>query len=87
MLVSTFYLNNSSGKLFKSSQETQVSPFPLEMEGNLTKNNSITRVSLGILKSVSHFPKKLFYLLQWKTFKNENCFLFHLKSRFCSQDI
>ena len=47
MLVSIFYLNNSSGKLFKSSQKTQVSPFPLEMEGNLTKNNSITRVSLG----------------------------------------
>ena len=87
MLVSTFYPNNSSGKLFKSSQETQVSPFPLEMEGNLTKNNSITRVSLGILKAVSLFPKKLFYLLQWKTFKDEKCFLFHLKSRFCSQDI
>ena len=64
MLVSIFYLNNSSGKLLKSSQKTQVSPFPLEMEGNLTKNNSITRVSLGILKLVSHFPKKLLYLLE-----------------------
>ena len=28
------------------------------------------------------------YLLQWKSFKNyEKCFLFHLKSSFCSQDI
>ena len=33
------------------------------------------------------FPKKLFYLLQWKLFKNyEKCFLFHVKSSFHSQD-
>ena len=32
--------------------------------------------------------KKLFYLLQWKTFINdEKCFLFHLKSSFRSQGI
>ena len=36
----------------------------------------------------SHLPKKFFYLLQWKPFKNdENCFLFHLKSSFHFQDI
>ena len=34
------------------------------------------------------FLKKLFYLLQWKPFKNdERCFLFHLKSSILSQDI
>ena len=39
------------------------------------------------LKSESHL-KKLFYLLQWKPFKNdEKWFLFHLKSSFRSQDI
>ena len=32
--------------------------------------------------------KKLFYLLQWKPFKNdENCFIFRLKSFFRSHDI
>ena len=34
------------------------------------------------------FQKKLFHLLQWKSFKNdEKCFLFQLKCSFCSQDI
>ena len=32
--------------------------------------------------------KRIFYLLQWKPFKNnEKYFLFHLKSSFGSQDI
>ena len=32
--------------------------------------------------------KKIFYLLQWKPFNNdEKCFLFHLKSSFRSRDI
>ena len=38
----------------------------------------------------SHFQlrKKLFYLLQWKSFKNDGKrFLFQLRSSFCSQDI
>ena len=40
------------------------------------------------LTSDSHLPKKLFYLVQRKLFKNdENCFLFHLKSTFPSEDI
>ena len=40
------------------------------------------------LKSDSHLPKQLFYLVQRKPFKNnEKCFLFHLKSSFRSQDI
>ena len=40
------------------------------------------------LKSDSHLAKKLCYLLDWKPFKNdEKCFLFHLESSFCSQDI
>ena len=35
------------------------------------------------LKSDSHLPKKLLYLLQWKPFKNdEKCFLFHVKVPF-----
>ena len=39
-------------------------------------------------KSGSRIPKNLFYLLQWKLFKNdENYFLFNLKSSFSSQDI
>ena len=39
-------------------------------------------------KSESHLPEKLFYLLQWKPFKNdEKRFLFHLNSSFHSQDI
>ena len=41
-----------------------------------------------ILKSDSNLPKKFCYLLHWKPFKNdEECFLFHLKSSFRSQDI
>ena len=37
---------------------------------------------------LSHSPKKLFYLLQWKPFKDcEKCFLFHLESSFRSEDI
>ena len=40
------------------------------------------------LKSDSHLPKNLGYLLDWKPFKNyEKCFLFRLKSFFRSQDI
>ena len=32
-------------------------------------------------------PNKMFYLLQWKPFKNDHkCFLFHLKNSFRSQD-
>ena len=40
------------------------------------------------LKSDSHVPKKFFYLLRWKPFKNDKkCFSFHLKNPFRSQDI
>ena len=41
------------------------------------------------LKSDSHLPSKnLCHFLDWKPFKNDGkCFLFHLKSSFCSQDI
>ena len=40
------------------------------------------------LKSDSHLPKKLCYLLNWKPFKNdEKSFLFHLKSFFRFQGI
>ena len=40
------------------------------------------------IKLDSHLPKKLFCLLQWKPFKNdEKWFLFHLKSSLRSQDI
>ena len=45
-------------------------------------------VYLSCLKLGSHLPKNLWYLLDWKPFKNdEKCFLFQLKSSFCSQDI
>ena len=45
-------------------------------------------ISQSPSKSDSHLPKKLYYLLDLKTFKNhEKCFLFHLKNSFCSQDI
>ena len=37
---------------------------------------------------LSPSKKKMFYLIQWKSFKNdEKCFLFYLKSSFRSQDI
>ena len=39
------------------------------------------------LESDSHIPKKRFYLLQWKPFKNDEKFLFYFKSSFPSQDI
>ena len=40
------------------------------------------------LKSDSHVPKKLYYLLHWKPFENdEKRFFFYLKSTFSSQDI
>ena len=40
------------------------------------------------LKSDSHLPKKLGYLLHWKPFKiDEKCLLFHLESSSRSQDI
>ena len=40
------------------------------------------------LKSTADLQKKLSYLLHWKPFKNdEECFLFHLKIYFRSQDI
>ena len=41
------------------------------------------------LKSVSHLPKKFCVIcFIWKPFKSDEwCFLFHLKSFFCSQDI
>ena len=46
------------------------------------KNSKYFKVGL------STFKKKMFYLLQWKPFKNDKkCFLFHLKSSFRSQDI
>ena len=47
-----------------------------------------TMIKYGSLKSKSHLPKKLLYLLQRKPFKkDEKCFLFHLKSYFHTQDI
>ena len=39
------------------------------------------------LKSGSHLPKKLFYLFQRKSFKNDEKCLFHLKNSFHSQNI
>ena len=45
-------------------------------------------LSVGIKVGLSPSKKNLFYLLQWKPFKNgEKCFLFRFKSSFCSQDI
>ena len=42
----------------------------------------------SIKVGLSPSKKKLRYLLHWKPLKNdEKCFLFHLKSSFCSQDI
>ena len=81
MLVSSFYLNDSSWN--SSRKPFRKHFFPVEMEGNLTKKNSITYVFLGILKSDSHFPKKLFNLLLWKPFKNdESTFSFVLNAVF-----
>ena len=39
------------------------------------------QIDFFILKSDSHLLKKVFHLLQWNPFKNdEKCFLFHLKN-------
>ena len=47
-----------------------------------------TVIPTHIRVKVGLSPTKKFCLLQWKSFKNdEKCFLFHLKSSFCSQDI
>ena len=48
---------------------------------------STISIILTELKSDSHLPKKLCHLLDWKPFKNDKKFLFHLKSFFLSQYI
>ena len=59
----------------------------LKMSIEATQNLSCFLHCIQHLKSHSHLPKHI-YLLQWKSFENhEKCFLFHLKSSFCSQDI
>ena len=59
--------------------------------GHKAKSNKIFYLYvdwLTILKSDCHLQQKLFYLLHWKPFKNnEKCFFFHLKSSFRSQYI
>ena len=51
-------------------------PIDVKMEGSvLDEESSLTPT----------FQKKLFHLLQWKPYKNdESYFLFHIKSSFCS---
>ena len=48
---------------------------------------STISIILTELKSDSHLPKKLCHLLDWKPFKNDKKFLFHLNSFFLSQYI
>ena len=55
-------------------------------------NQSIYQIKVAIKVTfkggLSPSKKSLFYLLQWKDFKNdEKCFLFHPRNSFCSQDI
>ena len=50
----------------------------------IEKMQTMYSIKVGLSPSI----KKWFYLLQWKTFKNDKrCFLFYLKSYFHSQDI
>ena len=69
---------SSFRKLFKKLRGS----FPLETVDLVTFPEVILKVGPSPSK------KNSFYLLQWKSFKNdEKCFLFHLKSSFRSQDI
>ena len=55
---------------------------------NNTSNCGFDGFDCGLKVGLSSSKKKLFYLIQWKPFKNdEKCFLFHPKSSFRSQDI
>ena len=60
---------------------------PSLSSSDIFNNYSLIRRNRWYLKLDSHLPK-IFYLLQWWPFKNdEKCFFFHLKSSFHSQDI
>ena len=56
--------------------------------GQVIIRNLVKNIQVLSLKSDSHLPKKMFYFRQRKPFKSDQkCFLFHLESSFCSQDV
>ena len=68
-------------------------PFRLQRTRSTSLQNQTiqftTRITQDIIKvGLSPSKKILCYLLDWKPLRSyEKCFLFHLKSSFCSQDI
>ena len=88
--ISLLTLRNFSGQIFywTCPNDCFYTSVILKLKGivNLLSRNS-KKIYLT-LKSDSHLPKKMRYLLHWKSFKNdEECFLSHLKISFRSQGI
>ena len=75
-------------KVFKVLINEYCKFFKLLIRRNVWANFLFNLNLLSDLKSGFHLPKKLCYLLDWKSFQSyEKYFLFCLKSSFCSQDI
>ena len=53
----------------------------------ITVSQRSLKIATILLKSDSHLQKKLRYLLYQKPKNDEECFLFHLRSSFCFEDI
>ena len=81
-----FYMKRNTGlKWVNSFQANACFLFPLKNIGFSGELKWEHRSRMGKSQTLN-FQTKLFYLLQWKPFKNdEKCFLFHLKSYFRSR--
>ena len=85
-----FYLGNLAGISEDDIKQLITSMQVLEIVASNLQESLTERVGIGfllmILKSHSQLPKKLFYLLQWKPFKDlkmmKNVFYFMLKAYF-----
>ena len=89
-------IKNDSNKKKFSLVSNIKSMFRISVWGWSSVITSLSQVQSGLAAcsgcsyqtQALNFQQNLFYLLQSKPFKNdEKCFLFHLKSSFCSQDI
>ena len=85
-----FYLGNLAGISEDDIKQLITSMQVLEIVASNLQESLTERVGIGfllmVLKSHSQLPKKLFYLLQWKPFKDlkmmKNVFYFMLKAYF-----
>ena len=76
-LIVTVIYSNAFGLRFKFSIR---SGFKKKTHNNFKSENETHSLNFN---SISHRPKKLFSLLQWKPFKNDQkLFLFNLKALF-----